>query len=187
MTVLSGIATFGGWLLLSAFDPITILSSSRLARATAAFLLVLFIGGVLLVRFHGFVGRAVDATVDRPLRSTAYGLATQAVVVFAAVLLTAKLSQFRFGGGTPAGIGILAGLGVALVVAAVGFTVVGAGIFELGGEPSPWGGLVLGAAIAGALAVADPSIAWLLWLGVAAVGIGGPVRSFVHASAIDDV
>lgn len=172
---------------LQAGDLATVTDASGVVRASVAFVLVLVLGGAFLWRFGPFVERSIDASMDRPLRSTAYGVAAHLVVVFGGVLLASKLSQYPVFGVNPAALGLALGLFLLLLVGSLGFTVVGSTVVELGGQPSRWVGLVVGALIAGGIAVVTPTVAWVAWLVVVSMGVGGAVRKWVHASAVSDV
>ena len=180
--VTAALAT-GGGVPLQTVDLAVLSGTSSVVRAAVAFLLVLLLGGTLLWRFEPFVERSVDASMAQPLRSTAYGVAAHVVVIFAGVLLASKLAQYPIAGWNPAGVGLALGLLVLVVVGSLGFTVVGSTVVELGGQPSRWVGLVVGAGIASAIAVVTPTVAWVGWLVVGSVGVGGAVRRWVHASA----
>lgn len=179
-------ATTDGWLALQTVDPIAILDASRAARASAAVALVLVVGGVLVWRFEPFVDRSVDAAMARPLRSTAYGVAVHAVVAFGGVLLSSNFAQLPIDGRNTAVLGPLLGLVVLLVAGGWGFTVVGASILERWGASNQWAGLLVGAIIAGGITVVDPAVAVVGWLLVVSIGIGEPVRTWLHGSAVAD-
>lgn len=177
------LATVDGGVPLQAVDLTAVTGASSAVRAAVAFLLVLVLGGVFLWRYDSFVERSMDASMDQPLRSTAYGVAAHVVVVFGGVLLASKLAQYPIAGQNPAVVGIVLGLVLLLLVGSLGFTVVGSTVVELGGQPSRWVGLVVGALIAGGIAVVTPTVAWVAWLVVVSMGVGGAVRTWVHASA----
>lgn len=184
-TIAGGASTLtGGWLVLLAVDLIAVLDASRTVRAVAAVALVLVVGGTLFWRFESVVARSVDAAMSRPLRSTAYGVAAHAVVAFSGVLLASTFSQLPISGS--AALGPLLGLVVLLLAGGWGFTVIGASILERGGRSSRWAGLLVGAIIAGALAVVDPAVAGVGWLLVVSLGIGESVRTWFHASPSTD-
>lgn len=170
-----------------ALDPTRLLEAPGPVRAVAVFLGVLLAGGALLRRFEPFVERAIDASTARPLRSMAYGLAAHLVVAFAAVYLASQLAGFSVSGRSVGGVGAVLGVGLLLLAGAVGFTVAGQIATGLRGRRRPMVGLVVGALGAAAVALVDPLVGGLVWLVVVSTGIGGPVRSWVHASAEHDV
>lgn len=180
------LATVDGAVPLQAVDLAAIAGASSAVRASAAFVLVLVLGGAFLWRFEPFVERSIDASMARPLASTAYGVAAHVAVGFGGVLLASKLAQYPAFGQNPAVLGLALGLGLVLVAGALGFTVVGSTVVELGGRQNRWTGLVVGAVIAGGIAVVSPKVAWIAWLVVVSVGIGGAIRKWVHASAIPE-
>lgn len=185
--VVARLATADGVVPLQAVDLTAVAGASSAVRGAAAFVLVLVFGGAFLWRYQPFVERSMDAAMARPLLSTAYGVVAHLVVVLGGVLLASKLSQYPVFGRNPAVVGLLLGALVGLVAAGLGFTVVGSTVVELGGQPSRWVGLVVGALIASGIAVATPAVAGVAWLVVVSVGVGGAVRKWVHASAVSEV
>lgn len=168
-------------------DLAVLAETPSVVRASVAFGAVLLLGGAVLLRSESFVERSKAASMAQPLRSTAYGVAAHLVVVLAGVLLASKLAQYTVAGWNPAGAGLVAGIVLLLVVSSLGFTVVGSTVVELGQGPNRWAGLVVGAGIAGVIAVLSPTVAGVAWLVVGSIGIGGAVRKWFHASAIQEV
>lgn len=163
-------------------DPVALFESSRAVRGSVAFVLVLCIGGVLLSRFGGLVDRSIDASIDRPLSSMGYGVAAHAVLGLVGFYLASQLALVVVSGRPLAALGIVFGLLSLLVAGALGFTVVGSALVELGWERRRWHGLVVGAALAGIAVSVDLIIGGIVWVVVVSTGIGGPVRRWVHAS-----
>lgn len=146
--------------------------------AAASFALVLSFGGVLLHRHGGYVDRSIDASLERPRVAVAYGLMAFGLVVFAGGYAASQLA--RLGGTLSAAALGLAGL-VALVLASLGYLVVGTLLTEVRGSRRPWHGLVLGAGISAVGWLLLP-LAWALvaWIFLAAFGVGGPTREWFH-------
>lgn len=167
---------------LQSVDPTLILELPGLVRGVAAFAIVLAVGTVLLWRYAGLVDRSIAASIDRPLSSLGYGIAAHLTIGFFGVYAASQLGQLTFSGRSLGGLGLLAGLGVLTVVAALGFTVVGTAIVEFRGAARREYGLLLGAAIAGVAAFTQPLLGGLVWLIVVSTGIGGPVRVWFHAA-----
>lgn len=178
-----GVAVAGAAGQLPAIDPTTVLDAPGLARAALAFALMVLLGGVLVWRFEPFVDRSIDASLERPLESIAYGVAAHVVVVFAGVYLVERLVQFTVFGVNTGGLGVLFGGVLLLLAGALGFTVVGTTVVGLAGARRHWRGLVVGALVAGSTAVVAPVLGAFVWLVVVSMGIGGPVRTWLHASA----
>jgi hypothetical protein len=162
--------------------PSVVVDAPASVRAVASFVLVMLCGGALLYQYEGFVDRSVDSSKDHLLRSVVYGVVAYGLVGFAFAYLSIQL--FRLGSG-----GLLSTVVVAVVATAVstltslGFVVVGTLLTELQGRRQPWTGLVVGAAVSAFTWFVLPPLAGLVaWFAVAAVGIGGPTRAWVHAS-----
>lgn len=170
-----------------AVDPTAIVDAPGPIRGAAAFVAVLLLGGGLRWRYGAFVGRSVDAALARPLWSIGYGVAAHAVVGFAAMYLADQVAQVDAVGRYAGDVGLLVGGLLVLLAGALGFTVVGGVILDLWGARDDWSGLVVGAVIAGAVAVAEPLLAGLAWIAIVSMGIGGPVREWLHASAVSDI
>ena len=68
-----------------------------------------------------------------------------------------------------------------LLLAGLGYAVVGAWLTGLYGAQNPWSGLVFSAGL-GALgwALLPPIPGALVWVAIGALGIGGPVREWIH-------
>jgi hypothetical protein len=171
---------------LQTLDPTAVLEAPPELRAGGVFLTILLLGGALLWWDERFVGRSIDSSRDRPLVSAAYGVAAHVVILFAAFYLAARLSQFQLLGRNTSVVGLVFGIVVVLLVAALGFTVVGATIVELSWERNPWTGLVVGAGLAGGIAVATTTLAGGVWVAVVSLGIGGAVRRWLQASIVSE-
>lgn len=182
-----GLAGSGGTLaLLGTVDPTVLTELPGPWRGTVAFVVVLVLGAVLLQRRGAFVERSIDASLARPLSSLGYGVAAHAVIAFAGVYVANQLATVGGLGQNAAVVGALTG-GLMLVTAgALGFTVVGSIVADLGGRSGEWSGPVLGAVIAGVAAAIEPVVGAVVWFVVVSTGIGGPVRKWVHASAGPD-
>lgn len=170
---------------LQTVDPSLLLDLPGLVRAAVAFAIVLVLGAVILWRYGGLVDRSIDASIDRPLSSLGYGVAAHATIAFFAVYAASQLAPLTLSGRSLGSVGVVAGMALLGVVAALGFTVVGSAVVELRWGRHRWHGLVLGAALAGLMAFPDPLIGGLVWLVVVSTGVGGPVRRWFHAA--DDV
>lgn len=158
------------------------LEASALVRAAVAFAFVVLVGGGIRWRAEAFVDRSIDATLDRPLVSVGYGVAALLVVGFGAVYLASQLAQITVGRRNAGSVGLLVGALAVLLACALGFTVVGGALVLVWGGRNDWSGLALGALVAGTLAALDPFLAGVGWVAVVSLGIGGRVRTWLHAS-----
>jgi hypothetical protein len=181
------LVSLGPRVTLQTLDPTAVTEAPPEVRAVGVFVTVLLVGGAYLWQFGPVVDRSVASSRARPLRSAAYGVAAHVVILFAVFYLGARLSQFELLGRNTAVLGLVFGVVVVILVAALGFTVVGTAIVELGWGGTPWAGLVVGASIASAIAVAASTPAGALWVAVVSVGIGGAVRKWLHASTVQEV
>lgn len=178
--------TITGGVLLQTIDPTGLFEASRAVRASVTFVVVLVLGSTYLWRFDSFVERSVDASMARPLSSVGYGLVAHMVVGFGTYYLATRLSQFRVSGLNAGGVGLVLGLGLVLLAGGLGFTVVGSSLVELAGEPGRWTGPLVGALVAGGVALVEPAVAAIVWTLVVSVGIGGAIRRWHHASVTGD-
>lgn len=163
-------------------DPSSVLELPGMVRGPAAFAVILLLGAGILWRHDGLVDRSIDAAIDRPLSSLGYGVAAHATIVFFGAYAASQLGQVTLSGQSLWLVGVWLGLLVLAGVAALGFTVAGTAIVEYGLERRRREGLVVGAAIAGLAALADPLVGGLVWLVVVSTGIGGHVRVWFHAA-----
>lgn len=162
--------------------PSTVADAPAVVRALASVVLVGLVGATVLARYGSVVDRGVADTMDRPLVGIVYGLFAYVLVLFAG--LYANDLFVRAGvAGTPLGylaVAILAG-GLVLVTS-FGFLVVGTVVTDLYGGRRPWHGLLLGALFSGIGWLLLPAVAALgTSVLVAAVGIGGATRTWVHS------
>lgn len=171
-----------GSLLLQLPDPTAIVDLPGPVRGFAAFALVLASGAVLLRRYDAFIGRSIEASIERPLSSLAYGVGAHLTIIFFGVYAASQLGQAAPSSLSIAGVGLWAGVAGLAVAAALGFTVVGVALVEFRWGRHPWYGLLLGAAIAGLAGLADPLVGGVVWVVVVSTGIGGPVRHWFHAA-----
>ena len=163
-------------------DPSVVAGVPPLYRAAGSFVLVALFGVAVLSWSQRFVEGSVEASKARPHVSVVYGLVAYGLVGFLGMLFLVQLS---FVGLTDSSLAyVVAGLiGVGmLVLAGLGYAVVGSALVELVAERQPWNGLVLGAVLSGLAVLVLPPLAGLLaWVVLAAVGVGGPVRKWMHA------
>jgi len=168
--------------LATGLDPSRIAAVPSLYRAVGSFVLVALFGVAVLSWSRRFVEGSVEASMDQPHVSVVYGLIAYGLVAFLGFLL---LMQLSFVGLTDSSLvyaaGGLVGVGM-LVLAGLGYAVLGSAIVGVLGERQPWNGLVLGAVLSGlAILVFPPLTGLAAWVVLAAVGVGGPVRKWMHA------
>lgn len=174
-------AVAGHWILQTT-GPNSLFDLPGSVRGLLAFVLVLVVGAGILWRYGGLVERTIDASIHRPLSSLGYGIAAHLTIVFFGLYAVNQLGQITVSGRSAAEVGLWAGVGVLVAVAALGFTVVGAAVVEIRWGHRRWYGLLLGACVAGVAGLVDPLVGGLLWLVVVSTGVGGPVRKWFHAA-----
>lgn len=172
---------------LQVLDPAGYEETGVVIRATAAFAVVVALGGLVIVRDESYIRESVEALVSNPLSSIGYGIVAHLVVAFGVAYVGSQVPAVGVSGVDLTTLSFGVGLVVLLSVAAVGFTVVGTTVFALWGESNVWAGLILGGMVASGLTVARPAVGAGLWLLLVSLGVGGRVRNWVHASALDDV
>ncbi|RLM53854.1 hypothetical protein DVK02_10505 [Halobellus sp. Atlit-31R] len=171
---------------LQAFDPSMILDMPASIRAVVAFLASVVFGGIVIYRYGDRVAAAVDASTKSPLLSVLYGFIAYGLVSFVVAYAYLQLAGLGVGTSVATAVGAVV-LGSALLsLGGLGFVVVGSWLTNVLGLQEPWLGLV-GVALVTAVAVLVlPLVAGVLvWFSVAAVGIGGPVRRWIHADSVE--
>lgn len=160
-------------------EPRTVVASDP-GRATASFLLVLCVAAAVRYGRAGLFDRSVDAALERPLVAPLYGAAAGTLGWLVVAYLFGQ--ALRVGGGIGQAAVVL-GIGGALVVAGFGFAVVGTGLTTTLGDRRPWVGSLVGAGVSALVLVALPHPAGVVgWVFVAATGLGGATRRWLHAS-----
>jgi hypothetical protein len=168
--------------------PSAVVDAPPAVRAAASFVLVLLFGGALLYRYGAFVDRSVDSSKERPLLSVVYGAIGYGLVGFFCLYAYTQLFRLGLGGAVLSTIGVVVVACIALVLAGLGFLVVGTLLTELNGHRQPWSGLVVGAVVSAIAWLALPLLGSVVaWFVVTAIGIGGPTRRWVHASRAERV
>lgn len=164
-------------------DPAVVSDSSRPIRAAASLLIVTLIGEVLQVRFGGLLDRAVNDVRDRPRVAVIYGVVAYGIIAFGGFFLNNLLVRSGTTD-TPLTVVALLLLTVSvLVVSSLGFLVVGTVITDLRADRLPWQAPVLGGVVSAVPWLVLPFAAGVVaWLAVAAFGVGGRTRTWVHAS-----
>lgn len=167
-------------------DPSVVTTVPPAARALLSFALIAVTGGAIRARYDGVADDAAEAILDRPAIAVLYGLIGFAILAFLGTYAGTVVARAPIGQATFLTLA-LAMLSVSfLVLVALGHLVVGTLLTNLSRGVSAFQGLLLGAALSSVgwlfLSPAGAVVAWLL---VAAFGIGGLTREWVHASRAD--
>ncbi|MFB6207379.1 MAG: hypothetical protein ABEJ05_12730 [Haloglomus sp.] len=173
--------TGAGWLPLQAVDASTVVNAPAAAKAVAAFCLTVAAGVTIGYYYGDRVDRAVEVSMSNPLVSVIYGVMAYGLVFFVIGYLSSQVASY--GLGSPllwSAVSVAVVLGV-LGLCGYGFVVVGTWVARTVGTRDPWLGLV-GVGGVGALAwlLLPPFAAIAVWFGIAAIGIGGPTRLWIH-------
>jgi hypothetical protein len=180
------IASAAGRPLGGAFDLASLLDAPPELRAGLSFLLTVLFGGALIYRYGGHVDRLVDTSMSSPLASALYGALAYGLAVFVVGYAYSQLSLVLAGSVLlRAAVAVALAL-VVLSLGGLGFVVVGAWAARAAGVGDPWLGLIGVGGVAAAAWLVLPVVgAALVWLAIAAVGVGGPTRRWIHADAAD--
>jgi hypothetical protein len=179
--VAPGVAAGPALLTAGTADPSVLLDAPGPIRAATSFLLVSLFGAGLLARRGPTVERAVDRTVDGSPIGFVYGVLAFGLVAFVGGYVVSQAVRVGLGGTVLLPV-VTVLLGVAtLTLAGLGYTVVGTWLTEIEGSRRPWPGAVVGAVLSALpWLVLPPLPAAVVWIAVAAVGLGSPTRRWVH-------
>lgn len=162
-------------------DPSALLGLSGPAYAGLSFLSVLAAAVGLLVRRAESVDRAVDHANEGLPLAAVYGVIPFAAVVFVGGYILSQTA--RVGVTNQALVWVLGTviLVAILTLAGLGYLVVGAYVTELEGRRRIWTGAAVGAGLSALPWLVLPTLpALATWVVVAAVGLGGTTRQWVH-------
>lgn len=161
--------------------PSTIAEANGVTRAIVSVALIGLVGAAWLTWKDRFVDRAVDDTLERPLIGVFYGILAFVLVLFAALYVSNVITRLGLVE-TPLGYVVLAILvgGVGLL-AGFGSLVVGILVTDVLAVRRPWQGLALGTGLCAVGWLFLPELAAAaVWVLVPAIGLGGPMRRWVH-------
>jgi hypothetical protein len=178
----ASVAVAGSVWVLQTLGPSALVDVPAPVRAAVAFVLTVAFGGAVIYRYGGRIDGAVDASMTSPLLSVVYGIVAYGLVGAAVLYVYSQLVLL----GVESVVLTVAAAAVLLSLGGLGFVVIGTWLADVLGVDSPWLGLVgVGLVGAAALFVLPPSAGLLVWFGIAAVGVGGPARRWIHADAVD--
>lgn len=163
-------------------DAAAVVDAPPVAKALGSAVLVTLVGASFLYRYGAFVDGAVDDTMERPGVAVVYGILAYVLVLFFGFYALNILTSVGVAG-TPLSYVALAILaGGALGVSGLGYLVVGTLLTDLWAGRRPWHGLAVGGVLSGVAWLVLPLLpAAAVWVFVAAVGAGGPMRTWVHS------
>ncbi|MFB6227943.1 MAG: hypothetical protein ABEH88_05065 [Halobacteriales archaeon] len=164
-------------------DPGVVTDSSRPIRAAVSLLVVTLIGQVLQVRYGGLLDRAVNDVRDRPRVAVIYGVVAYGILAFSGFFLNNVLVQSGTLDTPLAFIALILVTLSVLVLSSFGFLVVGTVLVDLRTGHLPWQAPVLGGVVSAVPWLVLPFVTGVVaWLAVAAFGVGGRTRTWVHSS-----
>lgn len=180
---LTGVVILPSVALAQSVDLSIVTGLSASARAAVSFTFVLAFGAAVLYRFGEFVDHSIDSSMEQPFVSFIYGVLAYVFVGFISAYTVSQVVQIGIAVTILTVVSLVFMGGIMLTLAGLGYTVIGARITEMQGERRPWLGLVIGATVSGLWWLFLPFLHGLLaWIVVAAVGVGGPTRSWLHDS-----
>jgi hypothetical protein len=167
-------------------DVTSFVVASPAVRAAVSFAATVLFGGGIIYRYGHRLDDAVEASTAHPLQSVVYGVTAYGLGAFFALYAYSRLAVLGVGQGILSVLFAIT-LGVlVLSLGGLGFVVVGLWTTEVVGVEDPWMGLVgVGGLSALAWFVFPFAVGVAVWVGIAAVGIGGPTRRWVHSSAAE--
>jgi len=165
-------------------DAAAVVGAPAPVKALASFLATTTFGGAVLYRYGPRVDDAVEASAASPLVSALYGLAAYVLAAFAASYLFSQLPRLGLGGTATGVVGVAVLALVGLSLGGAGFAVAGAWLAGVAGGNDPWPGLLAVGGVGAAAWLVLPGLAApAAWLAIAAVGVGGPTREWIHAGS----
>lgn len=178
----AGLATISGPSVLGQLDPGRATELSRPLRGLVSFVLILVSGAALLRLRRNYISGSIDLITDSPARSVLYGFAGYVIVGIVALYGATTLAQLSIASGILVRVGVIISTVFVLALTSFGFLVVGTLLTDIFGRRRPASGLLIGASLS--------AVTWLLFspagsvvssLAIAAFGIGGPVRVWIHS------
>ncbi|WP_049986013.1 hypothetical protein [Halobellus rufus] len=167
-------------------DPSAVTTVPASYRAALAFMSSTIVGGAVLYLYGNRLRTAVRASTESVPLSVLYGLFAYALAGFLVAYGLTQLAGLGVDSSAVLTVAAVALAGALLTLGGIGYVVVGAWLAESAGLGDPWIGLV-GVGLLGAVAVLVLPVALgaVAWFGIAAFGIGGSVRRWVHADAAE--
>jgi hypothetical protein len=163
-------------------DPGVAAELSGPLRGAVSFVLVLVTGAVMLRLRPTGVSRAIDAISERPAVAVLYGVAGYVIVGIVGLYGVTTLARLSIAGGVLVRIVVVVGSVFVLALTSFGFLVAGTLLTGLSGGRQPSYGLLVGAALsAGTWVLFSPAGSVAASLAIAAFGIGGSVRVWIHS------
>lgn len=151
-------------------------------RGVVAFLAVLVTGLVLRRVGRESVEGALDAIVESPATAVLYGIAGYVIVSIVGLYGATTLARLSVAGGALVRGGVFLGGVALLVLTSFGFLVVGTLLTDLLYRRRVSHGLLVGASLCGlSWLLLSPAGSLVASLGIAAFGIGGSARVWIHS------
>lgn len=169
---------------LQAFDPSAVVGAPAPIRATVALLSSVLTGGVITYRYGRRLDAAVAAARENFTLNLFYGLFAYALAGFLVAYGFAQIASL----GVEAPLALLLALvvlgGALLLLGGIGYAIVGTWLASTTGLGDSWIGVVGVSLVGAAIVYVLPFfLGAALWFAIAAIGLGGPVRRWVHADA----
>jgi hypothetical protein len=155
---------------------------SRPLRGLVSFVLVLIAGAVVLRLRRNYVDESIDAIADSPATAILYGIAGYVIVGIVALYGATTLARLSVAGGIFVRIVILISSAFVLLLTSFGFLVVGTLLTDILRRRQPALGLLIGASLSAvSWILLSPTASIVSSLAIAAFGIGGSARLWIHS------
>ncbi|NLV04619.1 hypothetical protein GOC83_00515 [Haloarcula rubripromontorii] len=177
-----GLAAAAGERVVGQLEPSVAAELSRPLRGLVSFILVVVSGAVILRLRRASVADSIDAISASPATAVLYGIAGYVIFGIVGLYGTTTLARLGVAGGVFVRLVVLASSAVFLLLTGFGFLVVGTLLTELLYHRQPSHGLLIGASLSALTWVLlSPAGSIVASLGIAAFGIGGSVRVWIHS------
>jgi hypothetical protein len=164
---------------------VDLLTAPWYVRAGVTAVVVGVFGVVLTTQFDGGVEHARGLARPYSLRNFGYGLFAHLGILIFGVALVGMAASIPIAEASVVRDLVVVGVGAFYVTfSSLAFLVVGAVFAERAGWDSPWGGLVVGAVVAGVV-LAVPVAGPLVWVAVVSVALGGLIDAWIHEGGGD--
>lgn len=166
---------------LQAFDSVSQLGSSAPTRAMIAFLASTLVGGFVLYQYGDRVDVAVKASTANPPVSVIYGVMAYGLVAFFGAYGFSQFARIGIGATTVAAISGIVLLLILLGLGGIGYAILGSWFADAAGFRDPFLGLVAVGFVGAVAVLVLPTLpGTVVWFVIASVGLGGPVKNWVH-------
>ncbi|MFB6223445.1 MAG: hypothetical protein ABEH86_07210 [Haloarcula sp.] len=178
----AGLATTMGTPIVGQVESGVVTDLSRPIRGVVAFVLVLVAGALILRLRESYVNESITAILDSPATALLYGIAGYVIVGIVGLYGATTLARLSVAGGVFVRLMILISSAFVLGLTGFGFLVVGTLLTDILRNRQPTLGLLIGAVLSAVMWVLfSPAGSIVSSLAIAAFGIGGSARLWIHS------